>query len=278
MITSTFCHIPRIGVKTESRLWRAGAADWDAFETAAAGVLGQGVISTAQERLLESRERLDAGDASWFTANLPVSESWRLYGEFAEQVGYLDIETTGLGARGDHITTIALYGRGELRTYVWGDNLDDFENDVMEFKVIASYNGKCFDVPIIERHFGGSLPQAHVDLRHVLSALGYKGGLKRVEKSLGLGRNDLDGVDGYFAVLLWNEWDKYGDESALETLLAYNAADAVNLERLLAMAYNMRLENTPFSLSRAVDEPPAPAERFCADPDCVARVRARYGV
>jgi hypothetical protein len=278
MITSTFCHIPRIGVKTEVRLWEAGASNWDAFETAAPDVLGPGALSMAADRLDESRERLAAREAAWFAAGLPASESWRLFGEFADDTGYLDIETTGLGARGDHITTIALYGRGELRTYVWGENLDDFEDDVLEFGVLATFNGKCFDVPIIERHFGGRLPHAHIDLRHVMSALGYKGGLKRVEKSLGLHRDGLDGVDGYFAVLLWNEWDKYADPAALETLLAYNAADAVNLERLLVMAYNMRLESTPFSLSRLVNEPPAPPERFFADRDCVARVRARYGV
>jgi len=278
MITSTFCHIPRIGVKTEQRLWEAGASDWDAFVHAAPAVLGKGSLATAASALDESRKRLDAGDAAWFDESLPAAESWRLYADFADDIGYLDIETTGLGARGDHITTIALYGRGELRTYVYGQNLDEFEQDVQDFNVLATYNGKCFDVPIIEGHFGQRLPQAHIDLRYVLGSLGYKGGLKRVEKALGLDRDGLDGVDGYFAVLLWNEYDKYADDAALETLLAYNAADAVNLERLLAKAYNMHVEDTPFSLTRMMDEPVAPEDKFHADPACVERVRARYGV
>lgn len=278
MITSTFCHIPRIGVKTESRLWEAGALDWTNFEDAAPAVLGKGALAVATDILSESRERLDAKDAAWFDSGLPASESWRLFGEFANDIGYLDIETTGLGARGDHITTIALYGRGELKTYVYGQNLDQFEEDVQAFKVLATYNGKCFDVPIIEGHFGSRLNHAHIDLRYVLGALGYKGGLKRVEKRLGLDRDGLDGVDGYFAVLLWNEYDKYADEAALETLLAYNAADAVNLELLLAKAYNMRIESTPFTLTRQVDEPAPPPEQFHADPECVERVRAKYGV
>ena len=48
---------------------------------------------------------------------------------------------------------------------------------------------------------------------------------------MGLDRGYLEGVDGYFAVLLWREYELYHDQEALETLLAYNIADTVNLER-----------------------------------------------
>ena len=44
-----------------------------------------------------------------------------------------------------------------------------------------------------------------------MSSLGYRGGLKGCEKCLGLDRAELDGVDGYFAVLLWNEYRKSGN-------------------------------------------------------------------
>jgi len=43
--------------------------------------------------------------------------------------------------------------------------------------------------------------------------------LKFCEKALGLDRGDLDGVDGYFAVLLWRDYQKKHNEKALETLL-----------------------------------------------------------
>jgi len=56
-------------------------------------------------------------------------------------------------------------------------------------------------------------------LRYVLKSLGYSGGLKSCEKALGLDRGDLDGVDGYFAVLLWRDYQKKHNEKALETLL-----------------------------------------------------------
>jgi uncharacterized protein YprB with RNaseH-like and TPR domain len=278
MLSHTFCHIPRIGVKTESRLWEAGIHTWEDFLARGSGDMGKGLYATARAGLEESLRRLDSRDAGWFQAGLPSAEAWRLYGDFSDKAAFLDIETTGLGARGDHITTIALYAGGELRTYVWGDNLDDFQDHVREFELIVSFNGKCFDQPIIERHFGIELPRAHIDLRYVAASLGLKGGLKSVEKRLGISRDGVDGVDGWFAVLLWNEWDKYADEAALQTLLAYNAADAVNLERLLVHCYNARLERTPFYLGRCLPDANYPQIPFQADMECVERVRSRYGV
>jgi uncharacterized protein YprB with RNaseH-like and TPR domain len=62
-----------------------------------------------------------------------------LFGEFT---AYLDIETTGLDSWGNSITTIALYEGKSIFTYVNGQNLDKFEEDIQRYKVIVSYNGK----------------------------------------------------------------------------------------------------------------------------------------
>jgi len=51
------------------------------------------------------------------------------------------------------------------------------------------------------------LPGAHIDLRFLLKKLGYAGGLKRIDKELGINRGaDIDGIDGFEAVRLWNEY------------------------------------------------------------------------
>ena len=51
-------------------------------------------------------------------------------------------------------------------------NLDDFAADVAQVKVLVTYNGKCFDVPILERALRDALcPKAHVDLRYVLAGI-----------------------------------------------------------------------------------------------------------
>jgi uncharacterized protein YprB with RNaseH-like and TPR domain len=70
--------------------------------------------------------------------------------------------------------------------------------------------------------FDSSLNQVHVDLRYVLTCFGYTGGLKGCERKAGIDRGDLEGVDGYFSVLLWHEYQRNKNDKALETLLAYN--------------------------------------------------------
>lgn len=188
---------------------------------------------------------------------------------------YLDIETTGLGYY-DSITTIALFDGRSISWYINGQNLDDFVKDIFKYRLIISYNGKSFDIPFIERFFGIKMDHAHIDLRFVLSSLGYKGGLKACETALGIDRGDIKGIDGFFAVLLWNDYLKNKNQKALETLLAYNIEDVVNLEKLMTIAYNMNISNTPFS-SLELPETQLPLQiPFKADKETVERIKNRY--
>ena len=68
-------------------------------------------------------------------------------------------------------------------------------------------------------------------------------------------RDELEGVDGFLAVLLWHEYRRRDNRDALETLLAYNVQDVLNLETLVVFAYNQKLRETPFSASHVL--PPA---------------------
>ena len=63
------------------------------------------------------------------------------------------------------------------------------------------------------------------------------------------------------------------DQRALETLLAYNATDVVNLEALLVKAYNLKLQETPFSKSHQVAEPVLPVIPFTADHNTIQRLK-----
>jgi uncharacterized protein YprB with RNaseH-like and TPR domain len=118
-------------------------------------------------------------------------------------------------------------------------------------------------------------PQAHIDLRYVLASLGYKGGLKGCEKKLGLHRGDLEDVDGFFAVLLWQDYSASGNPRSLETLLAYNIQDVVNLETLLVMAYNLKLRQSPCLALPEMALPQQPPNPFVADPGIIGRLRQR---
>ena len=185
---------------------------------------------------------------------------------------FLDIETTGLKMWGFEITTIALYNGESIHYYINGQNLDDFLDEINKYKVIVTYNGKSFDIPFIESHFGIKLNHAHIDLRYILANLGYTGGLKSCEIQLGIDRGDLKDVDGYFAVLLWLDYRENGNKKALDTLLAYNIQDTVNLETLMVIAYNLKIEQTPF-YENQITEPVLPEIPFVADIETVERIK-----
>jgi hypothetical protein len=121
------------------------------------------------------------------------------------------------------------------------------------------------------------MDQAHIDLRYVLRSLGYGGGLKGCERQLGLQRGDLEGIDGYFAVLLWHDYLKNRNYGALETLLAYNVQDTVNLETLMVLAYNMKVKGTRFARSHGLPMPTQPENPFEADAQTVQRIRRQHG-
>jgi len=239
MLTRTFLHLPRVGRQTERRLWREGLRDW---EQALAQSRPPAGFSRARwddlRRYLEqSRLHLGRLEHRYFAACLPPAEHWRAFPEFRRRIAYLDIETTGTGP-GAQITVIGLYDGRRMRTYLAGENLADFGEDIRNFGLWVTFNGATFDVPFLRRRFPGLPADAlHIDLRYALGRLGLGGGLKAIEQRLGLTRaSDLQGLDGEDAVLLWQEYCR-GSEEALDLLLRYNAADVENLEALLTWAY-----------------------------------------
>lgn len=229
--------------------------------------------------MAEARAALDRRDARYFHRALPPSEHWRLFPAFRDRAAFVDIETTGLDPDHGHVTTIALYNGREIRTYVWGENLDAFATDIFDYDLLITYNGKCFDLPFLEKYFHIRLDQAHIDLRYPLHSLGYKGGLKGCERMMGLSRGELEGVDGFFAVLLWNDWHHQANRRALDTLLAYNIEDVVNLEPLMVRAFNEKLKATPFAFTEVLPPPPPPPDiPFTPDAATIQRIRRdHYG-
>jgi len=273
MLKNSFQHIPGIGEKTERQLWESGIIDWSCFSNTAQIKLSSKRIETMTDYIEGSKKNLQTNNPGFFSALLPAAQHWRIFSEFRNSTAYIDIETTGLQMWGCEITTIALYDGSSIKYYVKGQNLDDFIDDIEKYNVIVTYNGKTFDVPFIENYFRTKLNHAHIDLRYVLKALGYSGGLKKCEKAMGIDRGDLDGVDGYFAVLLWLDYQQNQNEKALETLLAYNIEDVVNLESLMVMAYNMRIETTPFLDTHRLPIPQVPKIPFKADPVTIDRIK-----
>ena len=278
MLNHSFLHIPTVGIRTENQIWNSGITSLDDFIKSPPGIFTGSRLNLMLKHASIGREKIEARDTGYFYRTLPPQEHWRLFGEHRHKTAYLDIETTGLSFPGNIITAIALYDGANINCYVNGRNLDDFKDDIRQYDVIVTYNGKAFDIPFIEKYFGIKIPQPHIDLRYILSSLGYKGGLKSCEKQMGIGRDGtLAEVDGFFAVLLWNDYKKTGSEKSLETLLSYNIEDTVNLEYLMIKAYNGKLNQIPLNLKNLlIPDPKPPCSTFQIDAATVNRIKSEY--
>jgi hypothetical protein len=169
---------------------------------------------------------------------LPRAERWRLHGAFGTDAAFLDVETDG-----DALTAIGILDRRGPRLLLAGRDLDRFPEEARGWKLLVTYNGLSFDVPVLRRAFRGwRPPSAHVDLRHVWARLGHRGGLKLLERETGVGRPaHLAGLGGRDAVRLWRA-HQAGDPAALRLFAEYNLLDAVNLRTLMDLAYNRMIE------------------------------------
>jgi uncharacterized protein YprB with RNaseH-like and TPR domain len=242
MLKRTFIHLPGVGPRREAHIWRQGLSTWEDFLAA------KRIRGLSRERLGGLKGELQRSlahleDAAYFARRLRAGEHWRLFSHFRPRAAYLDIETTGTDWPGLWVTVVGLYDGRNLRQFVQGYNLDKFPQMLREFDLLVTFNGTQFDLPVLQAYFPQlSLPPAHVDLRFLMARLGFKGGLKKIEPRFGIHRPDeVDGMDGYMAVLLWERYQR-GDKSALDLLLTYNREDVVNLEVLMDAAFRMERE------------------------------------
>ena len=241
MIRSTFRLTPGVGPWLESRLWDAGVKTWEALLAAPPSALPVPARTAARLRdaIQRAGEHLARGDAEALAVMLPRAERWRLYAAFLPQACFLDIETDG----GDGVTAIGFLDAAGPRVLVAGRDLADFPALAAGWKLLVTFNGIAFDVPVLRRAFPGwRAPGAHVDLCHLWHRLGQRGGLKVIERELGITRPpSVTGLGGLDAIRLWNA-HLDGDAAALRRLVEYNLHDAVNLRTLADLGYNRMLE------------------------------------
>ena len=153
---------------------------------------------------------------------------------------FLDIETSWEKT----ITIIGVHRSGENMVQLIAPDIhrDALLEVFQGVDRLYTYNGTVFDLPIIERWTGVNLARLvpHRDLLYDCRKRKLKGGLKGVERTLGIHR-DTEGVDGLQAMRLWVAYQR-GNREALELLLLYNKEDCVNLETL---AYKIGVLETP---------------------------------
>ena len=144
---------------------------------------------------------------------------------------YLDIETNYSG----DITVLGFYSHkiGVVQLIRPNINADELLSALPQSIRLYTYNGNCFDLPVIRKQFGIDLRERYecIDLRFACQKIGWKGGLKKVEAMLGIERK-LPGITGNLAPWLWEQYWIENDKSSLKTLLSYNKEDVVNLVKI----------------------------------------------
>ena len=244
MLNNTYIHIPGVGKSLEKRIWAQGIHTWEEFLEMEDRI---SIPSTRKaiicEGIKKSSERLAAKDYYFFSQCLHSAEHWRTYPLFSDSVAFVDIETTGLSQRRDRITVIGIYDGRESKTYVRDINLDDIVDELSKYMLLVSFNGARFDIPFMKSEFPEiEFKQLHIDLVYPLRRIGYKGGLKNIEKILGISRSeDTEGMTGFDAVRLWKQYER-GDKDALAKIIKYNKEDIVNLKTILELTYPKMVE------------------------------------
>ena len=236
MLPSTFVILPGIGPATERRLWQEGLLTWSHFlsQPEIPGISAHRKQWYDQE-LVQAQSAFDSGRLDYFTTRLPSRDHWRFFELCEPHTLYLDIETTGTSPHDGEVTVVGLHRRGETVCLVRGETLttERLQAELDTCTLLVTFFGTSFDVPYLRAKFPElrfSMP--HFDLCFAARRLGLRGGLKQIERELGIERDSaLQGLDGWDAVRLWMQW-RAGDAAARALLLAYNEADTANLAPL----------------------------------------------
>jgi len=165
--------------------------------------------------------------------NLSEKEKWQVYFYFPSHILFVDIETEGLSKEKNDITLIGIYKEGKYYPFIKNLNLDKALKFLAYTPIWITFGGENFDVPFIKKTFPQlKTPLIHIDLFFLAKEVGLRGGLKKIEKMLGIVRK-TEGLNGYDAVKLWKKWVEEKDKNALKKLIIYNKEDVVNLKKIM---------------------------------------------
>jgi len=235
MLEKSFLHFKNIGTKREKELWKAGIYSWDEVSLYKKNQLD--LFKDYHNIIKDYVTALNNKDATFFAKRLAKREHYRIAISFPDDVMFLDIETTGLSRVYDQITLIGWSINNNYKTLIKGNDPKEFFEDIKKAKSIITFNGSVFDLPfILEEYPKIKIPQTHIDLRFFCKRVGYSGGQKKIEKEVGLSRStSISDVKGETAPLLWYRY-RYGDLSALKSLIEYNHADIEGMKKIFDVA------------------------------------------
>jgi uncharacterized protein len=233
-IERTFQLIKGVGDFREKSLWAEKIFTWNDF------LLAQSKRTVMSKRLdrdlalaIEvAKSSLEQRDLSALAAMLSPKHAYRLYSAFSERAAFFDIEADG----DDTPTVIGVMDSGGVATFRRGHSLAVAPQRLQQSQIWVSFNGSVYDVPALQKHFKEAFtkPLLHIDIRFLLKHAHLKGGLKSVERELGLHRPPhVQGINGLQAIALWRHYNATKDLKALRILTEYNLYDVINLRTIL---------------------------------------------
>ena len=241
MIRNTYIHLPKVGLKKEFIIREQGINDWDDFLERDIKGISKKTKAFYDRKILEAKKELYEGNSAYFTDKVPTTETWRLYEFFKDEIVFLDIETSSSTSMESYLTVIGLYDGIDTKTMVKGINLNPaaLKNELKKNKLIVTFNGSSFDLPYLNKKFPGLIPDIpHIDVRHLCNKAGLKGGLKEIEKQIGITRNNVivERMYGGDPIKLWRMFRATGDKYYLDLLVEYNEEDVINLKKIAEYA------------------------------------------
>jgi uncharacterized protein YprB with RNaseH-like and TPR domain len=234
MIRNTFLFLPKIKQKKEQNIWKQGIKNWDEFLNNDVMGISKKTKQFYNRQIMEAQQAYYNGDSTYFS-KIPTTETWRLYEYFKDETVFLDIETSSSTSMKSYLTVIGLYDGIDTKIMIKDVNLDlvALKNELQKYKFVVTFNGSTFDIPYLNKKFPGLIPNVpHMDLRYLCSKIGLNGGLKDIEKQLGIMRDNeiVERLYGGDPLKLWKMFKGSGDDYYLKLLVEYNEEDVINLK------------------------------------------------
>jgi len=248
LIETSFLQFTGIGKKTFSKLLDAGYTDWNSIvENPYNLPFGSSMSTRLLVEIREYQAQLQNRNIAFFTERLVAEDKWKILLDYYDRISYFDIETNG-DIYGNNITVIVCLHKGTIYRYVNSENIESFLDILEDVELLVSFNGISFDIPMVQNFFHIRLiPCPHIDLRWVCYHKNLRGGLKSIEKQMGIQRpKHLDGVDGMDAIVLWHNWIEKNDHASKKLLLEYCEMDVVSLQLLTQKLIGTNYSN-PFT-------------------------------
>lgn len=238
MIRNSFIFLDKINKKTEQNLYKQGILSWDDF-LKKDKIKGISKLrkSFYDKKIKEASSQLKEDNYIYLSKIFKNKNSWRLYDHFKEEACFLDIETISVSSTKSQLVLVGLYNGNETKTMIKDINLDfkQLKIELDKFKMIITFNGNVFDIPYLNKCYKDIIKdKILLDLKVVCDQLKLKGGLKNIEKTLGIKRTNkiVEDIKGGDPLTLFKMAKGSNNPYYLNLLIEYNKEDVVNLETI----------------------------------------------